>query len=868
MTFTALVALAVVTLAAIFPSPASAQFQTQAPSPTGRNLGGVAFTSPTHGFVVGDNHHLLETFDGGQTWITRMATPLSTDPFYTIHFASPTHGYIAGNNQDAYRTTDGGLTWTHILDIPANDALWLDADSVLVIGGQDVYRSDDEGLTFVPVNFTPIEGGLSDIDRAGTSETIAGVSGNGTIWVSNDTGLSWTRMVEGVGILPANWAISFLDDVNGWVCGANGIVYRTQDAGQTWTLLNSGVGDEIVDMSFADDDNGIAVTQGGFALITHDRGQHWQVHRLRVTGLVWGRDEGLDSCFALDANTMWAGGTGGLLFRTDDGGQSWQNQGYPFYLPGTLNIEKLHFTDSLNGWMACHPADSTLQVTNDGGWTWTPVTGVIGSIASLDFQGQRGWAAYASQTVMRTTNAGQTWSPVAITGSATQDWYYTNDVEFVDENYGWAVGWWGGIARSTNGGASWTPQMQPQNETFYDVSVVSPTEAVAVGYDDSTFRCFLKRTTNGGTTWTRTELNQYEEAFTNLVVRPNGRQWIAGSFGKILYRPAPPVTMTLPTAVPALIAPGTQATITITATPGEEQIAAVNLRVRAAAGAPFATIPLVHTGGVNYQATLPPFQCGNTPQYYFETLTTQGTTVTLPAGAPTQFYTSGVGVFGQSDVFNVTFAGGLPTGWTASGLWHATASCSPPGTCGSGGVRMYFGQDSTCNFQTGARAAGILTSPTITLPTLQAGQSITLTFCSALDNEYNNNEVGDDDQAQLWWVSGAGNFPLEWFTDHASIQTRSFNLSARAGQTGRFEWRFDTMNTYMNSFRGWHVDDIRLSAPSTTCTPTPACDPIDFNGDSLFPDTQDIADFITVFGGGPCPTGACNDIDFNNDGLF
>ncbi|HEX2838446.1 MAG TPA: S8 family serine peptidase [Phycisphaerales bacterium] len=52
------------------------------------------------------------------------------------------------------------------------------------------------------------------------------------------------------------------------------------------------------------------------------------------------------------------------------------------------------------------------------------------------------------------------------------------------------------------------------------------------------------------------------------------------------------------------------------------------------------------------------------------------------------------------------------------------------------------------------------------------------------------------------------------------------------------------------------------------CDATPTCDSIDFNGDGLFPDTQDIADFIAVFGGAPCPTGTCGDIDFNNDGLF
>jgi len=53
-----------------------------------------------------------------------------------------------------------------------------------------------------------------------------------------------------------------------------------------------------------------------------------------------------------------------------------------------------------------------------------------------------------------------------------------------------------------------------------------------------------------------------------------------------------------------------------------------------------------------------------------------------------------------------------------------------------------------------------------------------------------------------------------------------------------------------------------------------ACDSIDFNNDGLFPDNQDLQDFLSVFGGGVCggqtPTDPpCNtDIDFNNDGLF
>jgi hypothetical protein len=48
----------------------------------------------------------------------------------------------------------------------------------------------------------------------------------------------------------------------------------------------------------------------------------------------------------------------------------------------------------------------------------------------------------------------------------------------------------------------------------------------------------------------------------------------------------------------------------------------------------------------------------------------------------------------------------------------------------------------------------------------------------------------------------------------------------------------------------------------------PVCDPIDFNNDGVSPDTDDLIDFLSVYGGGPCSNDPlCNDIDFNNDGV-
>ncbi|HLP84854.1 MAG TPA: hypothetical protein VK157_10945, partial [Phycisphaerales bacterium] len=49
---------------------------------------------------------------------------------------------------------------------------------------------------------------------------------------------------------------------------------------------------------------------------------------------------------------------------------------------------------------------------------------------------------------------------------------------------------------------------------------------------------------------------------------------------------------------------------------------------------------------------------------------------------------------------------------------------------------------------------------------------------------------------------------------------------------------------------------------------TVGCDTIDFNGNGVFPEDQDVVDFFFVLAGGACPTGTCQDIDFNNNGVF
>ncbi len=61
---------------------------------------------------------------------------------------------------------------------------------------------------------------------------------------------------------------------------------------------------------------------------------------------------------------------------------------------------------------------------------------------------------------------------------------------------------------------------------------------------------------------------------------------------------------------------------------------------------------------------------------------------------------------------------------------------------------------------------------------------------------------------------------------------------------------------------------VEYTDTSVTVTFDHVCRGVDFNNDTLFPDVQDISDFLTVFAGGACSTGNCDPIDFNTDTLF
>ena len=152
----------------------------------------------------------------------------------------------------------------------------------------------------------------------------------------------------------------------------------------------------------------------------------------------------LNTVFFVDSLNGWVGGGfsdgSGSIKKTTDGGVSWVAQ----TMPVTSSIHRITFL-SQNIGFAVGQTGCILKTTN-GGVTWIQKSSgtqvYLESIFFLD--SQHGWAC-GLDTVLFTTNQGETWSARSVTATAL--W----DVCFRTSQEGWVVGLYGDCFKSTNG---------------------------------------------------------------------------------------------------------------------------------------------------------------------------------------------------------------------------------------------------------------------------------------------------------------------------------------------------------------------------------------------------------------------------------
>ncbi|MBD3236036.1 MAG: hypothetical protein GF330_04985 [Candidatus Eisenbacteria bacterium] len=223
------------------------------------------------------------------------------------------------------------------------------------------------------------------------------------------------------------------DGQHGWAVGGQslagevqGVLFRTTDGGAHWTGVDFPYAAEaqLTGVCFVDASRGWIVGSGGRIYASTDGGESW-TPQTSGTGL------DLSSVYFLDAQRGWITGEGDnghrhLVLRTSDGGAHWENLSFG---SSCHQNDCIFFADDQQGWISGW--DNTLAPhihhTQDGGQSWErqdlPLPPGAGTVSQVQFvDTQLGWATVSSLyqspagAILHTSDGGATWSVQAHTG--------------------------------------------------------------------------------------------------------------------------------------------------------------------------------------------------------------------------------------------------------------------------------------------------------------------------------------------------------------------------------------------------------------------------------------------------------------------
>lgn len=132
-----------------------------------------------------------------------------------------------------------------------------------------------------------------------------------------------------------------------------------------------------------------------------------------------------DSVFVLTHDDIWLAAASQLggketLYRTRDGGRTWQHDVAPAHVLSASSADVMDFTTARAGWLADLQPTAPSEViyrTNDSGRHWHRTAAKIAGRLQFDHNGLIGWSAggkYFVGGLRKTTDGGLTWHQVPI----------------------------------------------------------------------------------------------------------------------------------------------------------------------------------------------------------------------------------------------------------------------------------------------------------------------------------------------------------------------------------------------------------------------------------------------------------------------
>ena len=326
---------------------------------------------------------------------------------------------------------------------------------------------------------------LNDVTRTG--DRIVAVGERGHIIYSDNDGESWTQAEVPVSVTLT--ALDFGTESHGWAVGHSGVLLHSSDAGENWTLQFDGL--QAAALTIETKKAQIAEMEDVIEEAPEDQ----------KDDLEWALD---DLVFALEnaeadmevgpVNPLldvwfennqhgFAVGAYGMILRTQDGGESWQD--WSPYIDNAQNFHYNGIDQVAGGALVLVGEAGQIHVSVDNGDTWekreSPYSGSLfgvtgtGNVNEILAFGLRGTTIFSS-------DLGRSWTIVPNEGNTT-----LNNALVTEDGRITLVGNGGAVLMSANGGQSFRAYFRSDRGSVMGAVPLSDTNLLLVGEDGVKF---------------------------------------------------------------------------------------------------------------------------------------------------------------------------------------------------------------------------------------------------------------------------------------------------------------------------------------------------------------------------------------------